>query len=290
MFFTQINQMMSQGVDITLVIRKKEGQLTVCSMPKANGLNDEAQNHIIPLTITGTPEELDNAFLQMICQPIQKTSGLLANLSLFEKQAEKAASNSKAAKELKDKEAKESKEKKERFDKLMKSAGELEAAQKYSDAIATLQHAKSFANDQSAKSVDEKLATLKGKLSQGSLFEMDTNPQPTQTTQISQQHPQVNTDQNMYPQERPPQQFHQKPMNGNYPNQNGELFSTRQPPTNNNAQANQNGLTVTSDQQERDYNPAYAHSMPVDYNAHREGEYDQYPDFPGHSNTKMFNY
>jgi len=121
----------------------------------------------------------------------------------------------------------------------MKSAGELEAAQKYSDAIATLQHAKSFANDQSAKSVDEKLATLKGKLSQGSLFEMDTNPQP---------------------------------------------------PTNNNAQANQNGLTVTSDQQERDFNPAYAHSMPVDFNAHREGEYDQYPDFPGHSNTKMFNY
>lgn len=53
MFFTSISQMMTESVDLTLVIRKANGQLTVSTLPKANGLKDEAANHIIPLTLTG---------------------------------------------------------------------------------------------------------------------------------------------------------------------------------------------------------------------------------------------
>lgn len=49
MFFTTIHQMMTDGVDLTLVIRKANGQLTVSTLPKSNGLKDEAQNHIVPL-------------------------------------------------------------------------------------------------------------------------------------------------------------------------------------------------------------------------------------------------
>ena len=66
MFFTSISQMMTESVDLTLVIRKANGQLTVSTLPKANGLKDEAQNHIVPLTLTGTPEEMDAEFLQLI--------------------------------------------------------------------------------------------------------------------------------------------------------------------------------------------------------------------------------
>ena len=47
MFFTSISQMMTESVDLTLVIRKANGQLTVSTLPKANGLKDEAANHII---------------------------------------------------------------------------------------------------------------------------------------------------------------------------------------------------------------------------------------------------
>ena len=42
MFFTAIHQMMTDGVDLTLVIRKANGQLTVSTLPKSNGLKDEA--------------------------------------------------------------------------------------------------------------------------------------------------------------------------------------------------------------------------------------------------------
>ena len=51
MFFTQINQLMTQSVDITIVIRKSATGMTVSVLPKSNGLKDEAQNHIVPLTL-----------------------------------------------------------------------------------------------------------------------------------------------------------------------------------------------------------------------------------------------
>lgn len=64
MFFTAIHQMMTENVDLTIVIRKANGQLTVATLPKSNGLKDEAQNQIVPLTVTGTPQELDAGFLR----------------------------------------------------------------------------------------------------------------------------------------------------------------------------------------------------------------------------------
>ena len=72
MFFTTIYQMMTDGVDLTLVIRKANGQLTVSTLPKSNGLKDEAQNHIVPLTVIGLPQELDTGFLQAIARPSRK--------------------------------------------------------------------------------------------------------------------------------------------------------------------------------------------------------------------------
>ena len=72
--------MMTESVDLTIVIRKTNGQLTVATLPKSNGLKDEAQNHIVPLTVTGTPQELDTGFLQAVTRPIQKACGLISNM------------------------------------------------------------------------------------------------------------------------------------------------------------------------------------------------------------------
>ena len=135
MFFTAINQMMTEGVDLTLVIRKANGQLAVSTLPKSNGLKDEAQNHIVPLTVNGKPEELDAGFLQTVARPIQKAVGLITNMAQFEVQAEKAASESKAAKDAKAKETKEEKERREKYEKHLKKAEELIAAKKSVDEI-----------------------------------------------------------------------------------------------------------------------------------------------------------
>ena len=138
--------MMTESVDLTIVIRKTNGQLTVSTLPKSNGLKDEAQNHIVPLTVTGTPQELDTGFLQAVTRPIQKACGLISNMAQFEAQADKAAASSKAAKEAKSKETKEEREKREKYEKLMKKAEELTAARNHREAVSVLTQAKAHAN------------------------------------------------------------------------------------------------------------------------------------------------
>ena len=199
MFFTSISQMMTESVDLTLVIRKANGQLTVSTLPKANGLKDEAANHIIPLTLTGTPEEMDAEFLQHIMQPIRKATGLISNLMEFEKQADKAAANSKAAKDAKAKETKEEKEKREKYEKHMKKAEEFITAKNHKDAITALQQARMYATADKQKEVDEKIAAQKKAMNQGSLFEMmEETPAPA---------PQVAQPQNVAPQPQMQQQM-----------------------------------------------------------------------------------
>lgn len=181
MFFTAIHQMMTEGVDLTLVIRKANGQLTVATLPKSNGLKDEAQNHIVPLTVTGTPQELDAGFLQTVTRPIQKAGGLIANMAQFEAQADKAAANSKAAKEAKSKESKEEREKREKYEKLMKKAEEMTTAKNYREALNLLGQAKSHANEAQLKGIEEKIQAVDKEMNKGSLFDlMERQPQPEQ--------------------------------------------------------------------------------------------------------------
>ena len=172
MFFTAIHQMMTEGVDLTLVIRKANRQLTVSTLPKSNGLKDEAQNHLVPLTISGLPQELDAGFLQAVARPVQKAAGLISNMAQFEAQAEKAASESKAAKEAKSKETKEEKEKREKYEKHLKKAEELVAAKNHKDAIAALGQARLYAKPQDQKRIDEMVAEQTKAMNKGSLFEL----------------------------------------------------------------------------------------------------------------------
>lgn len=183
MFFTAINQMMTEGVDLTLVIRKAKGQLTVSTLPKSNGLKDEAQNHIVPLKVSGLPEELDAGFLQAVARPIQKVAGLITNMAQFEAQADKAAADSKAAKEEKTKETKEEKEKREKYEKHLKKAEELIAAGNHKDAVTTLGQARLYAKPQDQKKIDGMVEKQKKAMNKGSLFELMDEPAPQQQPQ-----------------------------------------------------------------------------------------------------------
>lgn len=191
MFFTAIHQMMTESVDLTIVIRKANGQLTVSTLPKSNGLKDEAQNHIVPLTVTGTPQELDAGFLQAVTRPIQKACGLISNMAQFEAQADKAAASSKAAKEAKSKETKEEREKREKYEKLMKKAEELTAARNHREAVSVLTLAKAHANAAQLKEIEEKIKVADTEMNRGSLFDlMEQEAQPEPSVQQQQPAPQ----------------------------------------------------------------------------------------------------
>lgn len=201
MFFTAIHQMMTESVDLTIVIRKTNGQLTVSTLPKSNGLKDEAQNHIVPLTVTGIPQELDTGFLQAVTRPIQKTCGLISNMAQFEAQADKAAASSKAAKEAKSKETKEEREKREKYEKLMKKAEELTAARNHREAVSVLTQAKAHANAAQLKEIEEKIKAADTEMNKGSLFGlMEQEAQPEPAPQPEQRKPQVQRPQQTAPQ------------------------------------------------------------------------------------------
>lgn len=192
--------MMTESVDLTIVIRKTNGQLTVSTLPKSNGLKDEAQNHIVPLTVTGTPQELDTGFLQAVTRPIQKACGLISNMAQFEAQADKAAASSKAAKDAKSKETKEEREKREKYEKLMKKAEELTAARNHREAVSVFTQAKAHANAAQLKEIEEKIKAATAEMNKGSLFDlMEQEAQPEQTAYAQ-------TPQTQHPQQPAPQQ------------------------------------------------------------------------------------
>ena len=150
-------------------------------------LKDEAQNNIVPLTLNGTPEELDTGFMQVVGRPMQKASGLISNMAQFEAQADKAASSSKGAKEAKAKESKEGREKREKYEKNLKKAEEHIAAKRHKEAVDALTEARKYAKPDDLKTIDERLDEQKKLVGQGDLFAMMGEPEQAQPQQPAQQ-------------------------------------------------------------------------------------------------------
>ena len=174
MFFQAINQMITAGTDLSINIRRVNSNLTVAVVPRRSGVKDGER--IVPLILNGTPEELDAGFLQAVGTPVQKAQGILTNLETFEKQAEQAVSQSKAARSAAEKESKEVREKREKMEKLLKKAEDAMTGKRYSEALTWLKQAKVLALPDKQKEIDEKMAEVQKKASEGSLFGMEQPP------------------------------------------------------------------------------------------------------------------
>ena len=114
MSFQTIYRMLAEGTELGIHIKRVENRLCVAVMPKRENLKNESGQSIIPLVLNGTPEELDAEFLSAIARPIEKVQGILMNLEAFEKQAEKASAESKAAQPATKKETKEERERRDK--------------------------------------------------------------------------------------------------------------------------------------------------------------------------------
>ena len=287
---------MAQSVDITMVIRKSATGMTVSVLPKSNGLKDEARNHIIPLTLSGLPEELDAGFMNAIANPIRKVSGLLTNMAEFEKQADKAAANSKASKEQKAKETKE--------EKHMKKAEELIAAKNHKEAVTALGQARLYATEQNRKTVDEKIEEQKRAMNQGSLFDLmeQAEQQPGQQAPqlVAEQKPMTQQPTGQMPPQQPRQYVQQpqqqpapQPMQGQQPAYHRPA-QPQMPPqqpypyTQQGAypQGAQGGQQPHYGEQMPPYyterQASYQHPPypPQDEPTYRPEDYEEYPDFP----------
>jgi PRTRC genetic system protein E len=100
--FTEISKLLKEGEMLSLNIRKNGNTMIVVVLPKVENVEDPAAEQLIPLNLKGTPEELDSGFIEAIRSPVEKSTGLMTNMAEYEKSAEKAAQESKAAKDRQD--------------------------------------------------------------------------------------------------------------------------------------------------------------------------------------------
>ena len=189
MFFQAINQMITAGTDLSINIRRVNDNLTVAVVPRRSGV--KAGERIVPLILNGTPEELDAGFLQAVGAPVQKAQGILTNLESFEKQAEQAVSQSKTSKPTVEKESKEAREKREKMEKLLKKAEDATAGKHYSEALTWLRQAKVLAQPDKQADIDNKMAEVQKKASEGSLFDMVQPPVTAPQPSLQQSAPQL---------------------------------------------------------------------------------------------------
>lgn len=157
-FFKEISGLVSAGVELNITIKRSGENLIVSVMPRVTNLKDDAAKRLVPLVVSGTPDELDKGFSAAISAPIQSATGLLGNMVDFEASIVDVQSKSKATEVNKKK-----------FDQLSKKADELEKAGKLKNAAACLKQAKEFASDK--QTIQKKIDKLQAKAGAGSLFE-----------------------------------------------------------------------------------------------------------------------
>jgi len=174
--------MLAEGTELGIHIRRVENRLCVAVMPQREKLKEGAGQSIVPLVVNGTPEELDTEFLAQIARPMEKVQGILMNLEAFEKQAEKAAAENKAAQPAAKKETKEERERREKLEKLLKKADESATARQYSNALIWLRQAERLAPAERQEEIKRKMEEVQRKNDEGSLFASMPEPQPVVPT------------------------------------------------------------------------------------------------------------
>lgn len=157
-FFKEISGLVTAGVELNVTIKRSGENLIVSVLPKVTDLKDEAAKKLVPLVVSGTPDELDKEFSAAISTPVQSATGLLTNMKEFEVSQVEAQVKSKAAEANKKK-----------YDQLVKKADDFEKGGKLNNEIACLKQAKVFAPDKQA--TQKKIDKLQAKAGAGSLFE-----------------------------------------------------------------------------------------------------------------------
>lgn len=134
--FTTIADIIKENADTTIVIRKNtDGRLVVSVSYKNREVADPAKDIISPFVVSGTPEELDNEFVELIAEPMEQSADIQTSMANFEASKKIAQAKSQAAAEEKKKAEELKKAKKAKFEKLMAEGKKLAEAKKFGEAI-----------------------------------------------------------------------------------------------------------------------------------------------------------
>lgn len=164
--FTTLSEVLGNGCTATITIAQKDGIMTVGVLPGNDLVKDAAKNNLVPLNISGTPEELDEGFVATIAEPIKKTTGLLVDMAAFEQATEEAKAKSKMEEERKAAE----KNRKEQFNGYIALAKTNLKEQKYRDALTCLESARKVATDADKATIKQLEQEINNNSGSGALF------------------------------------------------------------------------------------------------------------------------
>lgn len=167
--FTKFALMLEDGDSLSITITKKGDNLITSILPKKADLSDTGKDHLSPLVVSGTPEELEDGFIDAVITPIQQAAGILTNMREFEKGIEAAEANSKAAKKEKERKEKEEKERKDKYKEFTEKANAAEKAGNIAEAIKALQEADKYASGNHS-AISGRIQRLQSRLNTGTLF------------------------------------------------------------------------------------------------------------------------
>lgn len=137
-FFRQIAQMNITG-DLHITIKEGAERNWVVSVILQNeNCGDDAKSLIVPCTLRGTAEELDEDFFGTITSPLERVSGLMVNMEAFNKQLEEAQKNSAMEKQKTEMEKKQKEGKDKKFHDAMSKSTQLQQEKNYKDSWTAL--------------------------------------------------------------------------------------------------------------------------------------------------------
>ena len=153
--------MLGDGDTLQMVINRRDGQLSIALMPGASA--NGTPIYMKPLMLTGSPQKLDEMFFEQVTEPIENANKLVSNLKEFNEGLKKEKANSSMAQS----------EKKE-IDKLNQEAEKFEKLKNYNAAISALNKVLGIASADK-QAISKRIAALKSKSGEGTLFEDDAN-------------------------------------------------------------------------------------------------------------------
>ncbi len=140
-FFQTFIGMQTHGACTLNIKITKEKKLAISLLLYDEDIDEKALKLIKPLTLYGTPAELDNGFFDGVSEPIKQTVELLTNLKEYKEGLTEAKKQSTMEKDKKDAKAKEKKPdapKEITFETEMEKVDELAAQGKFSEALLKL--------------------------------------------------------------------------------------------------------------------------------------------------------
>lgn len=167
-FFQSIVDLQIAGDWKINIKQDKDNNMIVSVLLFNDSIGDKAKTKVPPLTLSGTAEQLDKCFFNVVSEPIIKTAELFTNMENYLKELDIVKRQSQMETDKKNKEKQAQDERKKKYTELMKKVDELDEKKQYQLAISALPKAELFPEQKD--DIEKRLEELRKKNGQASLF------------------------------------------------------------------------------------------------------------------------